>query len=152
MDTRSPQQRRRIIQSVKQKGTTSELVVRRLLHGAGYRYRLHRKGLPGRPDIVFGKRRKVILVHGCFWHAHGCSKGKAPKSKLDYWGPKLAQNVERDAKNVRDLVNAGWQVLTVWECETRDPARLLLVLRDLWVNKENDRHIETSWLECRIEN
>jgi DNA mismatch endonuclease (patch repair protein) len=130
MDTRSPQQRRRIMQSVKQKDTTPELVVRRLLHGAGYRYRLHRKGLPGRPDIVFGKRRKVIFVHGCFWHAHGCSKGQAPKSKLDYWGPKLAQNVERDARNVRDLVNAGWQVLTIWECETRDPARLLLVLRD----------------------
>lgn len=130
MDTRSPEQRRRIMQSVKQKDTTPELVVRRLLHGAGYRYRLHRKDLPGRPDIVFGKRRKVIFVHGCFWHAHGCSKGQAPKSKLDYWGPKLAQNVERDARNLRDLENAGWQVLTVWECETRDPARLLPILRD----------------------
>ncbi|MDO6670394.1 very short patch repair endonuclease, partial [Paracoccus sp. 1_MG-2023] len=116
--------------SVKQKDTTPELVVRRLLHGAGYRYRLHRKDLPGRPDIVFGKRRKVIFVHGCFWHAHGCSKGQAPKSKLDYWGPKLAQNVERDARNLRDLENAEWQVLTVWECETRDPERLLPVLRD----------------------
>lgn len=130
MDTRSPEQRRRIMQSVKQKDTIPELVVRRLLHGAGYRYRLHRKDLPGRPDIVFGKRRKIILVHGCFWHAHGCSKGQAPKSKLDYWGPKLAQNVERDARNLRDLEHDGWQVLTVWECETRDPARLLPVLRD----------------------
>lgn len=129
MDTRSPQQRRRIMQSVRQKDTAPELVVRRLLYGAGYRYRLHGKGLPGRPDIVFGKRRKVIFVHGCFWHAHGCSKGQAPKSKLDYWGPKLAQNVERDARNVHDLENAGWQVLTVWECETRDPERLLPVLR-----------------------
>ena len=130
MDTRSPEQRRRIMQSVKQKDTAPEMVVRRLLHAAGYRYRLHRKDLPGRPDIVFGGRRKVIFVHGCFWHAHGCSKGQAPKSKVNYWGPKLAQNAERDARNVRSLEEAGWQVLTVWECETKEPARLLPVLRD----------------------
>ncbi|WP_116087765.1 very short patch repair endonuclease [Tropicimonas sp. IMCC34011] len=130
MDTRSPEQRRRIMQSVKQKDTAPEMVVRRLLHAAGYRYRLHRKDMPGRPDIVFGGRRKVIFVHGCFWHAHGCSKGQAPKSKLNYWGPKLAQNAERDARNVRSLEEAGWQVLTVWECETKEPERLLPVLRD----------------------
>lgn len=130
MDTRSPEQRRRIMQSVKQKDTAPEMVVRRLLHAAGYRYRLHRKDLPGRPDIVFGGRRKVIFVHGCFWHSHGCSKGQAPKSKLNYWGPKLAQNAERDARNVRSLKEAGWKVLTVWECETKEPERLLLALRD----------------------
>ena len=134
IDTRSPEQRRRIMQSVSQKDTKPEMIVRRLLHAAGYRYRLHRKDLPGRPDIVFGSRRKAIFVHGCFWHAHGCSKGRAPKSKLDYWGPKLAQNVERDARNVRQLEEAGWQVLTVWQCETQDTDPLLRTLRDFVEN------------------
>lgn len=120
MDTRTPEQRRRIMQAVKTRNTEPELIVRRLLHAEGYRFRLHRKDLPGTPDIVLPGRRKAIFVHGCFWHAHGCAKGRAPKSRLDYWAPKLAQNVERDARKVRELEAAGWQVLTVWGCGTED--------------------------------
>ena len=112
------------MQSVKQKNTKPEVAVRRVLHAAGYRFRLHRKDLPGRPDIVLPGRRKAIFVHGCFWHAHNCEKGRAPKSKLDYWGPKLAGNVERDERKARELKEAGWDVLTVWQCETVDPEHL----------------------------
>lgn len=117
------------MQAVKTKDTTPELIVRRLLHAEGYRFRLHRKDLPGTPDIVLPGRRKAIFVHGCFWHAHGCAKGRAPKSKLDYWAPKLAQNVERDARKVRELEAAGWRVLTVWGCETGDRDALRAELR-----------------------
>lgn len=120
MDTRSPEQRRRIMQAVKSKNTAPELRVRRLLHAMGYRFRLHRKDLPGRPDIVLPKHRKVIFVHGCFWHAHGCSKGKPPKSRLDYWLPKLEQNVKRDRTKTEQLESLGWTVLVVWQCETQD--------------------------------
>ena len=123
-DTRTPEQRRRIMQAVGTEDTGPERVVRRLLHGHGYRYRLHVKDLPGRPDIVFPGRQKAIFVHGCFWHGHGCEKGKAPKSRLDYWGPKLKANAERDVAQRMQLEALGWSVLTVWQCETRDPASL----------------------------
>lgn len=120
MDTRDPEQRRRIMQAVKSKNTGPEMVVRRLLHAMGYRFRLHRKDLPGKPDIVLPGRRKAIFVHGCFWHAHGCSKGRPPKSRLDYWLPKLAQNVARDRAKLEHLESLGWQAHVVWQCELRD--------------------------------
>lgn len=120
MDTRTPDQRRRIMQSVKSKDTKPELVVRRLLHRLGYRFRLHRKDLPGRPDIVLPRHRKAIFVHGCFWHWHGCPKGQLPKSRLDYWLPKLERNVVRDSTNVEQLESLGWKVHVVWQCETTD--------------------------------
>lgn len=120
MDTRTPEQRRRIMQSVKQKDTGPEQVVRRALFAAGYRYRLHRRDLPGSPDIVFPSRRKAIFVHGCFWHGHGCAKGRASKSRVEYWGPKLEANRARDERNVRDLMAMGWDVLVVWQCELAD--------------------------------
>lgn len=124
-DTRTPAERRRIMQAVNTKDTGPEWTVRRLLFSLGYRYRLHGKGLPGRPDIVFAGRKKAIFVHGCFWHGHeGCSKGRAPKSKLEYWGPKLEANRARDDRNAAELAELGWEVLTVWQCETRDPADL----------------------------
>jgi DNA mismatch endonuclease, patch repair protein len=119
-DTRTPEQRRRIMQSVKTRDTGPEVIVRRVLFGLGYRYRLNAKNLPGRPDIVFRGRMKAIFVHGCFWHAHGCRKGRAPKSRLDYWKPKLKTNKARDAAQVRALKKLGWSVLTVWQCETID--------------------------------
>ncbi len=119
-DTRTPEQRRRIMQAVKTTGTGPEMIVRRALFSLGYRYRLHSKRLPGRPDIVFHGRRKAIFVHGCFWHGHGCAKGRLPKSRLDYWGPKIVANCNRDARNVADLSALGWEVLTVWQCETLD--------------------------------
>lgn len=98
-----------------------ELLVRRLVHGLGYRYRLHAKDLPGKPDLVFRSKRKIIFVHGCFWHAHdreGCLDGRRPKSNVSYWNPKLTRNKERDAEHVASLKAEGWKVLIIWECET----------------------------------
>ena len=130
MDTRTPEQRRRIMQSVKSKNTGPELVVRRLLHGMGYRYRLHRKDLPGKPDIVFGSRRKAIFVHGCFWHGHGCPKGRLPKSRLEYWQSKVDKNRERDCSKEKQLRSLGWNVLVIWQCETADLEALASRLQD----------------------
>ena len=124
MDNRSNALRSKTMAAVRQKDTGPEMVVRRLLHRLGYRYRLHAKELPGRPDIVFRPRRKVIFVHGCFWHGHGCGKGQLPKSKLDYWGPKIQKNIERDRVNVRDLQERGWDVLVVWQCELLSESEL----------------------------
>lgn len=120
MDTRTPEQRRRIMQAVRSKDTGPEMKVRRLLHAMGYRFRLHRKDLPGKPDIVLPKYRKAIFVHGCFWHAHGCPKGRPPKSRLEYWLPKLEQNAKRDRTKIEQLESKGWKALVVWQCETRD--------------------------------
>lgn len=116
-DTRTPDQRRRIMQSVRSKDTGPEWVVRRLLFSLGYRYRLHRRDLPGSPDIVFQGRKRVIFVHGCFWHGHGCAKGHAPKSRTEYWGAKIAANRARDEANLVALQTLGWETLVVWQCE-----------------------------------
>lgn len=128
-DTRTPAQRRHIMQSVGTANTGPELAVRKLLHNAGYRYRLHPKKLPGRPDIVFPGRRRAIFVHGCFWHGHECQKGRAPKSKLDYWGPKLDANRERDARKEAELRALGYEVATIWQCEIGDAEALETRLR-----------------------
>lgn len=101
------------------KDTNPEMVVRRLLHGLGYRYRLRGAKLPGRPDIVLAARRRVIFVHGCFWHQHiECREGRVPWSNVDYWAPKLERNRSRDTANETALRNAGWEIMVVWECET----------------------------------
>ncbi|WP_425408226.1 very short patch repair endonuclease [Hyphococcus sp.] len=112
--------RSQIMASVKQKNTSAELRLRRRLHKHGYRYRLHRKDLPGRPNIVFPSRRKVILVHGCFWHGHSCKWGKLPKSRLDYWQKKIAGNRDRDMRTIQELKSLGWTVMVVWQCELKD--------------------------------
>lgn len=130
MDTRTPEQRRRIMQAVRSKDTGPELVVRRVLHGMGYRYRLHRADLPGTPDIVLVSRRKVILVHGCFWHGHCCPKGRLPKSRLDFWRAKIDRNRQRDLSKTEQLEALGWRVLVVWQCETGDLEVLAARLRD----------------------
>ena len=104
-----------------------EMIVRKLSHRLGFRHRLHRKGLPGKPDLVFPSRKKVVFVHGCFWHQHpkaGCLDARLPRSNLAYWRPKLRRNVERDAEHLRKLRKAGWKALVIWECETSDPERL----------------------------
>jgi DNA mismatch endonuclease (patch repair protein) len=106
--------------SVGTKDTGPELLLRRLLHKAGYRYRLHSTNLPGRPDIAFPGRRKAIFVHGCFWHSHGCPKGKPPKSRGEYWEPKLKANRERDDLRLRQLDELGWSSMVVWQCELQD--------------------------------
>lgn len=124
-DWLTPEQRRRVMQAIKSKDTKPEMTVRRLVHRMGYRYRLHKKGLPGRPDLVFGGRKKIIFVHGCFWHAHNCKYGRPPKSRQDYWLPKLKRNKERDAENRAALRELGWRVMTIWECEIKDTAALM---------------------------
>ena len=105
---------------IRGRDTQPELIVRRLVHGMGYRYRLYRRDLPGRPDLVFPGRRKVILVHGCFWHQHDCSRGRRPSSNRTFWDAKLDRNVARDRENIGALEGLGWSVFVVWECETRD--------------------------------
>lgn len=110
---------------VKSRDTQPELVVRRLLHRMGYRFRLHRKEIPGRPDIVLPKYRKVIFVHGCFWHGHqGCCRAARPASNSDFWKNKLSGNMERDRKNLSELKKQGWGVLVVWQCELKDAVDL----------------------------
>lgn len=101
--------------------TKPEMIVRRLVHAMGYRFRLHRRDLPGAPDLVFPSRRKVIFVHGCFWHRHDCPDGrKLPRSKPEYWGPKLERNKQRDEASVTKLEKLGWNVLALWECQLKD--------------------------------
>jgi DNA mismatch endonuclease, patch repair protein len=117
-DNRSPESRSALMSRIGPKNTSPELIVRRWLHKAGYRFRLHRRDLPGTPDIVLPRLRIAIFVHGCFWHAHGCAKGRPPKSRPEYWLPKLARNRERDAEKRAALEAAGWHVVEIWQCET----------------------------------
>ena len=120
-DKVSPEIRSRIMAQVKSKGMKPEMHVRRLLHALGYRYRLHRKDLPGRPDLVFPSRRKVVFVNGCFWHKHrGCPRVRIPATNRDYWQTKLERNRVRDERNIALLQEDGWAVMTVWECQLRD--------------------------------
>ena len=115
------EQRSRTMRAVKGKDTGTEMTVRRIVHRMGFRYRLHRKDLPGKPDLVFGPRRKVIFVHGCFWHGHTCKRGdRIPKENWRYWTKKIARNKERDREHVSALKAKGWRVLVIWECETKD--------------------------------
>ncbi len=117
--------RRKIMASVRSKDTKPEMSVRRALHALNYRYRLHRKDLPGSPDLVFFGKRKAIFVHGCFWHRHeGCSKATEPKTRISFWQEKFDSNVRRDEKARDELERGGWAVLTVWECDTKRPETL----------------------------
>jgi DNA mismatch endonuclease (patch repair protein) len=130
MDKLTPERRSANMRAIRSKGMKPEMVVRRLVHTLGYRYRLHRKDLPGKPDLAFVGRRKAIFVHGCFWHQHsGCRDGRPPSSNQQYWIPKLERNAERDAKAVRDLSERGWKTLVVWECETESKPDLERRLR-----------------------
>jgi DNA mismatch endonuclease, patch repair protein len=123
LDTLTSRERSERMSRVRSVDTKPEMRVRRVAHSLGFRYRLHVKDLPGRPDLVFRSRQKVILVHGCFWHRHeGCARCRTPKSpeRLAFWRDKFRENVERDRRNGEALVAAGWDVLVVWECETED--------------------------------
>ena len=123
VDTVTPEVRSRIMAKVKSKGMKPELRVRKLLHGLGYRYRLHRADLPGRPDLVFPARRKVVFVNGCFWHRHdNCGQVRLPATNRDYWQAKLERNYNRDRRNLALLREQGWAALTIWECQLRDLA------------------------------
>jgi len=127
VDTLNPQERSERMARVRSKDTKPEMRVRRLVHALGYRYRLHDGKLPGRPDLVFPGRKRVVFVHGCFWHQHRCPRGaRMPKSRPEFWRPKLEGNRRRDARVVRELRRLGWRALVVWECRTgpADAARL----------------------------
>lgn len=118
--------RSRTMRAVKSKNTSPEILVRRLLHARGYRYRLHGKDLPGCPDVVFPGRKKVLFVHGCFWHGHDCARGsRIPKTNSDYWIKKVARNRARDVASLKHLRLHGWRVLALWECELRDETKVL---------------------------
>lgn len=132
MDRLTPDQRSANMRQIKSTGMKPELLVRRLVHGMGFRYRLHRADLPGKPDLVFPARRKVIFVHGCFWHQHpdpACGRAHTQRSNNSYWEPKLARNVARDLAAVQLLRETGWDVATVWECELRDQAAVAAALK-----------------------
>ena len=120
MDTLSPEQRSRNMSKVRGKDTSLELKVRSLLHRLGYRFRLHRRDLPGTPDLVFPSRKSVIFVHGCFWHGHSCTRAALPSSNRQFWETKISRNQYRDAMALNQLQNAGWSVLIVWQCETKN--------------------------------
>lgn len=125
MDVFTPEKRSRVMARVRQKNTGPELRVRKLLTRMGLRYRLHRRDLPGSPDVVFVGRRTALFVHGCFWHGHDCVRGaRRPKQNAAYWTAKTARNVERDADVEARLGRSGWRTLVVWECELRDEATL----------------------------
>lgn len=127
MDTLTPAERSERMSRVRGKGGKAELLVRSLVYRMGYRYRLHGTKLPGKPDLVFRSRRKVIFVHGCFWHRHpdpDCKLARMPKSRQDFWAPKLEGNRARDLRQIADLEAAGWSVLELWECQLRDASSL----------------------------
>jgi len=125
MDKLTPQRRSENMRRIKSKNSTPELALRTLIFKMGFRYRLHASQLPGKPDLVFPGRKKAIFLHGCFWHQHGpCPDSRLPKSRQDYWLPKLKRNQERDKDAQRKLRELGWNSLVIWECEMKDPTKI----------------------------
>lgn len=138
VDHVSPERRSWLMSRVKSKNTTPEMRVRRMAHAMGLRFRLHRKDLPGKPDLVFPKLKLAIFVHGCFWHRHpGCPKASMPKTNPDFWRTKFAANVDRDQRALEGLSSQGWNVKVIWECQTKD----VDILQPL---------ISSSILECDV--
>ncbi len=132
MDTFSKEERSQIMRAVKSKGTKPEMKVRRAIHAAGFRYRLHSRKLPGSPDLVFPRYRVAVFVHGCFWHWHGCKRSRMPSANQEYWRRKISRNIERDRRVQTLLRETGWQVVTIWECSLSEGiANLLELLREL---------------------
>ncbi len=121
MDKLTRDRRSENMRRITSKNTTPEMIVRKLIHGMGYRYRLHAAHLPGKPDLVFPGRKCVIFVHGCFWHQHSaCREGRLPGTRPEYWVPKLTRNIERDRERIVDLRKLGWRVLVLWECQVEE--------------------------------
>lgn len=132
MDTMPKEARSALMGRIRSKNSTPELLLRSELHRLGLRFRIHRKELPGTPDVVFVSARIAIFVHGCFWHQHSkCKLASSPRSNVDYWEKKLERNVRRDAEAINSLRNLGWEVLVVWECETRDKVQFKNVVEGI---------------------
>jgi DNA mismatch endonuclease, patch repair protein len=130
MDVFTPDQRSALMARIRGKNSKPEILIRRIVHALGYRFRLHRRDLPGTPDLVFPRLNKIIFVHGCFWHQHdGCQFAYKPKSNSTFWKRKFSENIARDDRAICELKELGWNVLVVWECRTREPASLLRKLR-----------------------
>lgn len=143
-DRVSPQARSRIMSAIRSTGTGPERRVGSVAHRLGYRFRLHRKDLPGNPDLVFPSRKKVIFVHGCFWHQHkspDCGQGTAPTSNVEFWNRKFAATQRRDSEAQCELSRMGWDVLVVWECETKDEVELASRIR-AFLEPASPRHCE----------
>lgn len=124
MDIFEKNVRSAIMAKVRSKNTNPEIIVRKILHDLGYRFRLHKDKLPGKPDVVLPKHKTVIFVHGCFWHGHKCKRGQRPSTNVAFWDKKLSRNIARDKKNINDLKSLGWKCMVVWECQARDQAAL----------------------------
>lgn len=131
-DKITPQARSRNMSNIRSKDTLPEKKVRSWLHAHGFRFRIHRKDLPGKPDIVLPKYKSIIFVHGCFWHRHeGCKEASVPKTNSEYWEKKIARNIERDSEEKQKLESAGWKVIVVWECEVDDSSFSAKILQEI---------------------
>ncbi|MHB8137988.1 MAG: very short patch repair endonuclease [Smithellaceae bacterium] len=141
-DTLSPEERSKRMSLIRGKGSAPEMKLRCLVHKMGFRYRLHIKELPGKPDLVFPSRHAVIFMHGCFWHRHEkCKLSRLPKSKLGFWKTKLEENIKRDVRNQRQLISLGWRILIVWECEITDTERVSAIVREFLREQEGKNEI-----------
>lgn len=139
-DTLSRKERSERMSLIRDRDSAPEMKLRRLVHAMGFRYRLHVKELPGKPDLVFPSRRAVIFMHGCFWHRHeGCKLARLPKSKLDFWKQKLEANMERDFLHQQQLRSLGWRVLVVWECEMVYTERVVAIVREFLSEKGGEK-------------
>jgi len=127
------------MRAIRSKDTQPELIVRSLVHRLGYRFRLHRPDLPGKPDLAFPARHKVIFVHGCFWHSHACKTGLVPRSNQEFWLPKLLRNKTRDSLNLEALKRQGWKALVIWQCELKDTYSLKLRMKKFLGRKGDSR-------------
>ena len=137
-DRLTPAERSAHMKRIRKRDTKPELSVRRMMHAMGFRFRLHCRDLPGTPDLVLPRHRKAIQIYGCFWHQHeGCRLARQPKSRLDYWLPKLARNVKRDDETRAALEAAGWSCCVIWECQTQDPEMLRSMLRGFLLGSDN---------------
>ena len=134
-DNLTPEQRKKCMSSVTGKNTKPELVVRKMLHAMGYRYRLHVKTLPGKPDVVLPRHQKIIQIQGCFWHGHSCKRGKKPTTNREFWVNKIERNVARDSRNHALLTQTKWKVLTIWGCQVNDKTALLEKLKNFMESK-----------------
>jgi DNA mismatch endonuclease, patch repair protein len=137
-DNLTAEQRKRNMANIRSRHTKPELIVRSIIHGLGYRFRLHDKKLPGKPDIVLPRHKKIILIHGCFWHMHDCKRGNVtPKTNVDYWQNKRFRNVARDKDNLSFYANSGFNTLIIWECEVKDKDALTNKLKEFLIKNNN---------------